>query len=43
MGAAIVQAFLSVLAKNPAILEDIIQAGLQYAVQELQKAVTAAK
>ena len=43
MGGKILSAILNVIAKNPALLEQLVEAGFQLLVSEMQKAVEKAK
>lgn len=38
MGAKLLGALINVLAKNPALLESLVESGLQWAVAEMKKA-----
>lgn len=43
MGAKVLEALLNILSKNPDLLEKFVEAGLQLAVSEMQKAVAKAQ
>lgn len=43
MGGTIIAALLKVITKNPELLEQVIEAGFQLLVNEMQKAVEKAK